>query len=311
MLRSLSTLRQDYSRLGYSSPMDCFSSAEARALRASLADSATALNALSATAAATRSGGDGLAEAFSGSRRLKPHLLFPFLHDVAVERRIVDAVVVATGWPAALLWESSFFIKEARDPGFVTWHQDDYFWGLTSAHVCTAWVAFTDSTIANGCLRIIPGTHDRGHFRHDESRPDHTAEKGAESEEGANIGNNMLSRGQVADFADDAVAARQEEVCLELGAGQFSLHHGRLLHSSQPNDTCSPRVGLALRFIAPDVAPAGGELTDYATLARGPDTCGHWLPEGRPAAPCDREALALHTKATGIRMASFAAAEPY
>ena len=223
----------------------------------------------------------------------------------------MDAVAEATGWPAVLLWESSFFVKEALDLKFVAWHQDDYFWGLTSADVCTAWVAFTDSTIANGCLRIIPGTHDRGHYRHDEpndnkdNNNNNNNNKDNNDSSSSSSSSNMLSRGQVADFSDDAVAARQQELCLELAAGQFSLHHGRLLHSSQPNETPSPRVGLALRYIAADVAPVGGRGTDYATVVRGIDDFGHWLPEERPAAPLSREAVDLHTRAAGIRMASF------
>ena len=34
-----------------------------------------------------------------------------------------------------LCWNTSFFIKEARDPGFVSWHQDATYWGLDSSDV--------------------------------------------------------------------------------------------------------------------------------------------------------------------------------
>ena len=32
-----------------------------------------------------------------------------------------------------LCWNTSFFIKEARDPGFVSWHQDATYCGLSSS----------------------------------------------------------------------------------------------------------------------------------------------------------------------------------
>ena len=61
-----------------------------------------------------------------------------------------------------LVWNSSFFIKEANTTSFVSWHQDLHYWGLSDTDEVTAWVALSPATVASGCMRFIPGTCERG-----------------------------------------------------------------------------------------------------------------------------------------------------
>src|SRR5947199_6922838 len=93
-----------------------------------------------------------------GDLRHKTHLLFPFLADLVRHPRILDAIEDVLG-PDILCWSSNFFIKEATDPAFVSWHQDSTYWGLSSPDVATAWVALTPSNAANGAMAVIPGSH--------------------------------------------------------------------------------------------------------------------------------------------------------
>ena len=79
-----------------------------------------------------------------GAVRHKPHLLFTWLNELIRHPRILDAVEDIIG-PDILCWGTSFFIKEARNPGYVSWHQDSTYWGLEPPDIITAWVAFTDS----------------------------------------------------------------------------------------------------------------------------------------------------------------------
>src|SRR5262245_6132455 len=76
-----------------------------------------------------------------GLYRIKPHLLFTWLADLVRHPAILDAVEDLLG-PDILCWNASFFTKEARSPGFVSWHQDATYWGLSEPDVLTAWVAF-------------------------------------------------------------------------------------------------------------------------------------------------------------------------
>ena len=48
----------------------------------------------------------------------KPHLLFPWLHALVRDPRIVDAVEDVLG-PDLLCWGSQFFAKNAGDPSYV------------------------------------------------------------------------------------------------------------------------------------------------------------------------------------------------
>jgi hypothetical protein len=64
-------------------------------------------------------------------------------------------------------------------------------------------------------------------------------------------------------------------VMMELAAGEFSLHHVGIVHGSGPNTSDEPRIGLAVRYISPDVVQQGRER-DMVILARGTDVHGHF-----------------------------------
>ena len=48
---------------------------------------------------------------------------------------------------------------QAGDGMEVPWHQDGHYWPIRPLATCTAWVALDDSTVENGCLRVIAGSH--------------------------------------------------------------------------------------------------------------------------------------------------------
>ena len=76
---------------------------------------------------------------------------------------ILDAVERILG-PNLLCWGSGFFIRNVDDNAFISWHQDSTYWGLSSADVITAWIAFTPSTPRSGCMRVVPGTQTPSRF---------------------------------------------------------------------------------------------------------------------------------------------------
>ena len=90
--------------------------------------------------------------------RHKSHLLFAWLPELVRRRSILDAVEDLHG-PNLLCWTTNFFIKEAANPAFVSWHQDSTYWGLSRPDVVTAWVAFTEAAEANGAMEYIPSSH--------------------------------------------------------------------------------------------------------------------------------------------------------
>jgi hypothetical protein len=255
-------LRQ-YQEQGYFAPVRVMPGAEAAALRHKLE--------------AFEAGAGILA----GKLRHKSHLLFTWLNDLVRQPPILDAVEDVIG-PDILCWGSSFFIKEPHNPGFVSWHQDSTYWGLDPADVVTAWVALSDSTPANGAMRVIPGTHKLDQIpHHDTFRAD-----------------NLLSRGQEILVDVD----ERQAVMLPLSAGEMSLHHVRLIHGSDPNPSGQRRIGFAVRYIPTSVRQVAGSH-DHATLVRGVDTYGHFEPEERPDADMSDRAVAYHAAVTGAHAA--------
>ncbi len=204
----------------------------------------------------------------------KPHLLLTWLNELIRDARILDPVEEILG-PDILCWGSGFFIKNPHDKARVTWHQDSTYWGLSSPDVATAWVAFTPSATANGCMRVVPGTHKLEQLPHaDTFAPD-----------------NLLSRGQeIAVEVDESQA-----VDIVLQPGEMSLHHVLLVHGSEPNDSELRRIGFAIRYLPTHVKQLSG-LTDSATLVRGTDRYHHFLPEPPPQSDFHPDALAFHAE---------------
>ena len=210
-----------------------------------------------------------------GDLRHKSHLLFSWLGDLVRQRHIVDAIEDLYG-PNLLCWTTNFFIKEANNPAFVSWHQDSTYWGLDKPDVVTAWIALTPSNKSNGAMGFIPGTHTREQIPHRD-----TFAK-----------NNLLTRGQEVAVAVD----EKHAVTIELEPGEMSLHHVRLVHGSPPNPSADRRIGFAIRYVPTTVAQIAGE--DSATLVRGVDEHHHFVPEPRPSVDMDPAFVALHKQIT-------------
>ena len=248
----------DYWRDGCIFPVRVMSEADAKAIRARL------------EAFEKETGGP-----LKGSLRHKSHLLFSWLGDLVRQEKIVDAIEDLYG-PNLLCWTTNFFIKEAHNPAFVSWHQDSTYWGLDRPDVVTAWVALTESNEANGAMGFIPGTHASDQIPHRD-----TFAK-----------DNLLTRGQeVAVDVDEKKA-----VTITLKPGEMSLHHVRLVHGSPPNPSNDRRIGFAIRYIPTSVAQIAGE--DSATLVRGVDEHHHFAPEPRPTRDMDPAFVKLHDEIT-------------
>jgi hypothetical protein len=188
------------------------------------------------------------------------HLMLPWVYQIAAHPRVLDAVEGAIG-PNILVWGSDWFVKFARDPAFISWHQDGAYWGLNPPKVTTAWIALSPSTLENGCMQVMPGTQQTQLPQRETYALD-----------------NALSRGQeIALEVDESKA-----VAMTLDAGEMSLHHIGIAHGSKANSSDKPRIGIAVRYIAPEVVQNGVER-QIVQLVRGKDDYGHFEIVGPPA----------------------------
>lgn len=213
--------------------------------------------------------------------RFKPHLLYPWLDGVIRAPRILDAVEDIIG-PDILVWASALFIKDARDPGYVAWHQDSITYGLADNTLVTAWLALTDAHVDNAAMKFIPSSHRQGPIRH--------VDTGDER--------NVLSRHEAVDMQVDETRS----VNVILDAGEMSFHHLDLLHSSPPNQSDRPRIGYAIRYMPASMRHKHETAT--AMLVRGTDIHGHFEMEPAPRREDDPASLEAHARAMEIRRKS-------
>lgn len=194
------------------------------------------------------------------------HLFHPWARNLALHPRVLDAVEDIIG-PDILVHSSGVFWKRPRDPGYVSWHQDGYNSKLNEFRYVNAWLALTDSSTDNGCLRVVRGSHSDGILPHNRSSvsPDNLITNGLE-----------VAR-QVAE---------SEATDINLAPGEMSLHHVAIVHGSNPNTSDRPRIGYSMRYVPPSTR----QQIDHfpVILARGRDRFGHF--------PCLEEppSLSLH-----------------
>jgi hypothetical protein len=166
------------------------------------------------------------------------HLSFAFLDALAHNTIIVDAMEDLIG-PDIALWASVMFIKEPSSKQYVSWHQDATYMGLDSIDFPTPWIALSPSNRDTGCMTMISGSH------HSEIQihKDTFAE------------NNILTRGQVIPEVDKSKA-----IDLILEPGEMSIHHGAIIHGSQPNNSDQRRIGFSLQsYVPPSIKQVVGK----------------------------------------------------
>ena len=166
------------------------------------------------------------------------HLSFAFLDALAHNKIIVDAMEDLIG-PDIALWASVMFIKEPSSKQYVSWHQDATYMGLDSIDFPTPWIALSPSTIETGCMTMIAGSHHSEIQNHEDTFAE----------------NNILTRGQVIPNIDKSKA-----VDLILEPGEMSIHHGAIIHGSQPNKSNQRRIGFSLQsYVPPSIKQVVGK----------------------------------------------------
>ena len=154
----------------------------------------------------------------------------PFMHRLVSDRRLVDIVEQFLG-PNIAMWAAHYIAKPPRHGQKVLWHQDGSYWPLEPMEVTTIWLAATESTPANGCLRLLPGTQNNRLL----SRRELVDVKD---------GKNVLESGIHPSQIDDS-----QVVDLALKPGDVSVHNPKIIHGSESNTSDTWRIGLTLRYI--------------------------------------------------------------
>lgn len=199
-----------------------------------------------------------------------PHFTDPTLFRWLFAREVLDIVAQLIG-PDIALWSSHFICKPQGDGKRVPWHEDSAYWKgqLEPMEVVTVWLAIDPSTRENGCMYVIPRTHDNGFSDYEPVDPTknvfHTEIKPAQRR--------------------DALA-----VPCELQPNQASLHDGKLMHGSPPNTSNTRRCGYTMRYIPTTVKFRNDHVNHTGAvhqiyLARGRDHAGNSYADSSSAYP--------------------------
>ena len=139
--------------------------------------------------------------------------------------RIAETAARLLGVDAVRLWHDQALYKEAggreTDP-----HQDQPYWPIVEPDTITAWIPLDGSTLANGAMGYLPGSHRLG------------------LREFVDI---------FSGTGEDPLARRElegmEPVWVEVPAGAVAYHHGLTFHLAGPNTTGTVRrVHTAIYF---------------------------------------------------------------
>ncbi|HRK73361.1 MAG TPA: phytanoyl-CoA dioxygenase family protein [Rhodothermales bacterium] len=157
--------------------------------------------------------------------------------DAVIARTVIHPVIgnmaaMLSGSKGIRLWHDQLLYKPSQNAGTgaVGWHQDHHYWQCaTPFNMLTAWIALVDVNEQNGCMEVVPGSHNWGllnnndFFEHDLD----TLQKRIEAETGNPF----------------------RPAACPLPAGAVSFHHCRVLHGSRPNLSMAPRLSLVAHLM--------------------------------------------------------------
>ncbi len=193
---------------------------------------------------------------------LRPeHYHHPLMRDDAfwvsliTHAKLLDVVERFLG-PDIVCFTSHYICKPPRDGHAILWHQDAGYWKLEPIRAITLWLAVDESTIENGCLWMIPGSHKLPlcniKVQNDQ----------------ANMLNSIVDLDGL-DEARASLADPSRHVPIELQPGDVSIHHPYVLHHSLPNTSDKRRCGLDIGYTDAGVHIKNQGLYENPVLCRG------------------------------------------
>lgn len=133
-------------------------------------------------------------------------------------------------------WSSGYLISKPPKSPQLFWHQDAWYWNDDETYTPVMHQLFlmyylVDTTIENGCLRVIPGSHLKRHPLHDMFGEAH---------------DEALAR--ASDLDNPAFQAQPDEVNVCVKAGDLVIGDARILHAAHPNNSDEERPVITLWY---------------------------------------------------------------
>jgi len=167
-------------------------------------------------------------EDFSIINVMLPRRYHPAWQENVFERRAASVAAQLCGDGMAIDYDQLLAKQPFKEDAVFAWHQDMAYWPDTpDTRTATLWLAIDDSTVANGCMRFVPGTMNETTLR------PHQPQFGDRGESHA-LGTDLA--------ADDVV------VPVPISRGDVTVHNERVMHGSGGNSTDGFRRAYILAF---------------------------------------------------------------
>ena len=180
----------------------------------------------------------------------KSHLLFDWANKIIFEKNIINVVKEIIGQDI-IAWNSLIFMKPPKSKKYVSFHQDQNYWKIKMDKGLTVQVTLSPSSIENGCLQILPGSH-KNNYNHLDKKDT----------------NNLLARGQEVGLTSKETNSLKKII---LNPGEFCIFHGNIVHGSEINNSDDYRVLYSIRYLTPDNKIDEKLYYSYATKVCGVD----------------------------------------
>jgi hypothetical protein len=182
----------------------------------------------------------------------KPHFSDERFLEFLLASPVLDLVEPICG-PDVVLGSSHLVAKDPHTRA-TPWHEDSAYLArgntLTDyTRMVSVWLSINGSTVHNGCMRVIPGTHVVP------DAPDYRQVQG----------DVPVSFSYEIPDVDESAA-----VSFVLAPGEASLHDGRIMHASFPNRSDDFRIGFVMRYFPATVGVQESRMDRHKLwLARG------------------------------------------
>eukprot|EP00878_Enallax_costatus_P003042 GHUV01003240.1.p1 GENE.GHUV01003240.1~~GHUV01003240.1.p1 ORF type:complete len:314 (+),score=53.85 GHUV01003240.1:231-1172(+) len=159
-----------------------------------------------------------------------PRIYYPALQGNVLEKRCKVIADQLRGGDMEIDFDQIFSKKASSTDSAFLWHQDAAYWPPLQSDTAAAncWLAVSDVSQENGCLRYIPGSHREGQLR--KHRP---------------VGK---TREDSHALCTDIDESSEQVVDVPVSRGDVIVHHERVLHCSYPNLSHNWRHAYILNF---------------------------------------------------------------
>lgn len=167
------------------------------------------------------------------TQRINLWMTDPAVRDLVLDARLGRMAAELAGVAGMRIWLDQALIKEPWSSP-TAYHVDNPFWSFTSDSAITIWIALTDSTLENGALCYLPGSHRICRHSHTDIGP---------------------SLGALFDIYPELRSV--DPVFCPVPAGSAVAHNGLTAHGAGANMTNRRRFAMTVAYM-PDGATYNG-----------------------------------------------------